>query len=156
MQSVRKEKGPRSVDRSFVAHNTAARERLHALAGRLGDDALGRSLDGGWTVAAALAHLAFWDRRALVLLERWARDGVGPSPADAEALNEALLPQWLALPARAAAQGALDAADAVDRALEVASPEVLAAVAAPARAIALLRAEHRGEHVDQIERVLAG
>jgi Mycothiol maleylpyruvate isomerase N-terminal domain len=53
-----------SVDRSYVALNTAERARLEAVVGRLTDADLKRPLAAGWTVAAVLAHLAFWDQRA--------------------------------------------------------------------------------------------
>ena len=144
-----------SLDRSSVDRNTAARDRLRALVARLDDADLARPLGGGWTVAAALAHLAFWDRRAHVLLARWERDGPGPSPVDVEALNDALLPQWLAIPPRVAAEDAVRAAEAVDRAVEAASPATVAAAGAPDAALTLLRAKHRGEHLDEIERALA-
>jgi sulfur carrier protein ThiS len=44
------------------------RERLRALVNRMTDKDLERRIDGDWTVAALLAHLAFWDYRVLVLL----------------------------------------------------------------------------------------
>ena len=144
-----------SLDRSFIDRNAAERDRLRALVARLDDATLARPLGGGWTVAAALAHLAFWDRRALALLARWDRDGPGPSPVDVEVLNDALLPQWLAIPPRVAAEDAVQAAEAVDRAVEAASPATVASASAPASPFPLLRARHRAEHVDQIERALA-
>ena len=54
------------VDRSFVAENSRQRDRLKALVGRLSDGDLRRPLGEGWTVSTALAHMAFWDRRALI------------------------------------------------------------------------------------------
>ena len=141
-------------DRLYVERNDAERERLRALLGRLGDDDLGRVLEGGWTVAAVLAHLTFWDRRALVLLERWERDGVGPSPYDADAINDAARPQWLAIPPHVAASEALAAAEAVDTRLAELGPEQLEAIHAAGNPINPMRAVHRGEHLDEIERAL--
>ncbi len=127
---------------------------MRALVERLSDEQLRQPLDGGWTVSAVLAHLAFWDRRALVLLDRWERDGVGPSPVDAEVVNDALLPQWRALPVREAASAALTAADEVDRRLETISDALLAAIQGPDRSLNLSRAEHRRDHLAELERAL--
>ena len=49
-----------------VARNREQLERLRRLVARLGDDDLRRELPDGWTVADALAHLAFYDRRAQI------------------------------------------------------------------------------------------
>ena len=62
------------MTRSYVTENSAQRARLRALVDRLTDAELARPLDAGWTVAAVLAHVAFWDQRALTLIERWERD----------------------------------------------------------------------------------
>jgi Mycothiol maleylpyruvate isomerase N-terminal domain len=55
-----------SVDRTFIAENDAERARLRALVTRLNDADLARPMPTGWTIAAILAHLAFWDQRALL------------------------------------------------------------------------------------------
>ena len=81
------------VERPFIERNAVERARLEALVARLSNDDLARTLDGGWTVAAKLAHLAFWEQRALVLLAKWQREGaVRPSPVDEDVVNDALLP----------------------------------------------------------------
>ena len=101
------------------ARNRASRDRLAAVIARLG----GRSVElpGGWTAAAVLAHLAFWDAFVAARLEKFARDR-GPMEPGSDALtdlmNAAGLPQWLALPAAAAGELATGAAAAVDRLIE--------------------------------------
>ena len=146
------------LDRSFTAENTKERERLRALVARLSDEQLARQLDGGWTVAAALAHVAFWDQRGLALLARWERQGIGPSPlpADIDAINDASRALCLAIPPRAAAQLALESADALDRKIEALTDEQLTAMEAADFPLSLERFHHRGEHLDEIERLLAG
>lgn len=141
------------MDRSIIDGNAAALERLRTLVARLSDDDLGRDIEDGWTVAAALAHVAFWDRRALVLLERWERAGVSPSEADADAINDAMLPQWRAIPPRVAAEDALAIAEAVDRQVAALSAEQARQVR-DARSILLERSDHRLEHVEELERLL--
>ena len=114
----------------FVEENTRERERLRALVNRMTDKYLERRIDGDWTVAALLAHLAFWDYRALVLLNRWNRVGIGPSLIDVDGVNDAALPLCLAIPPRVAANLALAAAEAIDHALECATPEMIAQIEA--------------------------
>ncbi len=130
------------------------RQRLETLVQRLTDAELGTALTDGWTVAAVLAHLAFWDRRAANLVERWLRQGIGRSDADVDAINDAAKAQWLALPPRVAAQQAVDAARAADAALD-AAPDLVEQIVAIGYPINPSRAVHRREHLDEIERSLA-
>jgi hypothetical protein len=147
-----------TIDRSFVARNTTARERLRALAARLSAAELGHSLGGRWTVAAALAHLAFWDRRAVLVLERWAAGQppppLGPAWHDADLLNDSLLAEWLALPPPVAVRLALEAAEAADATAAGAADALVAAIVARGEGWRLERFRHRQEHLDEIERLL--
>src|SRR5687767_1185129 len=60
------------------ARSRAQTERLHALAA-LSDAALSRSLEDGWTIAAKLAHLAYWEGRQVGVLEAWQRHRIPPA-----------------------------------------------------------------------------
>jgi hypothetical protein len=149
-----------ATDRSYVDENRAQRARLEALVGRLDDRDLSRPLEAGWTVAAVLAHLAFWDYRIVTLLDAWGADGRGtPPPAYDQAavdwVNDAGKPLCLALPPRAAARLAVEAAGAADERVAGLSDAVLAANVAAGSPISVRRAEHRREHLDEIERALA-
>ena len=138
---------------SFLEENTRSRERLFELVKCLTDEELGHRLDQDWTVSAVLAHLAFWDQRACSLLRQWKENGIGPSPIDVDIVNEALLPILLALPPRQAAELAIMAAEAADRELSNASPELITAIEAQGK-FRLRRSAHRQEHLDQIEQGL--
>ena len=59
------------MDRAHVAENDAERERMRSVIARLSDDGLSRPMPAGWTVAAVLAHIGFWDARAMFLLDKW-------------------------------------------------------------------------------------
>jgi hypothetical protein len=142
------------MDRPFVVENAKERERLRALIKGLTDQDLRHPMGTDWTVAVALAHLAFWDRRSLVLIQKWEDDGVTPCPIDIDVINEALLPLWLALPPRAAAELALSSAEAIDRELEEAPDTLIAAIESLGEKHRLYRSEHRKMHLDQIEEVL--
>src|SRR3712207_3252365 len=107
------------MDRSYIAENNFERERLTRLVERLSDEELRRPMSAGWTVAAVLAHMAFWDARALSLMDKWER-GSAPSAADYEPedidwINDASRPLCLALLPRTAAQLALQLAEETDR-----------------------------------------
>ena len=146
-----------SVDRGFVERNTKERTRLQALITRLSDADLARPLPAGWTVAAVLAHVAFWDQRILVLLAEWEKTG-SPPPGIHEAhvdwVNDAAKPLALALAPRRAAEMTLAIAEAVDRKIETLSDDLIQRNAAAGRPLSFDRAEHRREHLDEIEAAL--
>src|SRR5438874_638897 len=143
------------VDRSFVERNKAELARLRTLVAKLSDADMAKSLGDGWTVGAALAHLAFWDQRAAVLIERWEKEGVKSDPYNSEVINRASLPHWLALPPSAVKDLVVKAAEAADKKLEGTKQEILDWVDKqedpPLRVI---RGLHRAEHIEQIERTL--
>lgn len=139
--------------------NTKERARLNALVGRLSDAELARPLAAGWTIAAVLAHVAFWDQRALLLLERWRQDGLAAVPeglneADVDWINDAGKPLFLAMSPRRAAETAVAIAAAVDRTIESLPDEFVTRNAAAGTPVSLLRAEHRREHLDEIDAAL--
>jgi len=146
-----------SVDRSYVTLNNAERARFQSLIKSWSDADLGRPMPAGWTVAAVLAHVAFWDQRALVLLERWEEQGTTPPPhndADVDWINDAAKPLLRALSPRRAAELALAIAETVDRKTEMLTDELVARNAAAGTPVNLVRATHRREHLDEIERAL--
>lgn len=143
------------MDRPFVAENARERERLRALVGRMTDEELAVPLGGGWTISAALAHLAFWDWRSLVLMRRWRVSGVSLSPIDQDVVNDSILPLCAAIPPRAAAALAVSSADAIDRELEEAPAALVADVERLGDRFRLYRADHRKLHLDEIESALS-
>jgi hypothetical protein len=144
------------VSPAFAESNRVQTERLRKLAGRLDAEGLALRLPNGWTVAVALAHLAFWDRQRLCLLRRWAAGNWCHGGYDGELFNEVLLPFLEAMPPAQAAQIALRSAEEVDAFLRTVPDGVVeAALARPDRPN-LNRGSHREGHLDQIEKVLAG
>ncbi len=143
------------MDRSFVVENTKARERLCTIVTRLTDEQLSYPTENGWTIAAALAHLAFWDQRAVILMRKWKLTGVSPSPIDIDVTNDSLLPLCLALHPRAAAKLAVASAEAIDRELEETSSDFITAIESLGEKFRLYRSIHRKLHLDQIEEFLS-
>jgi hypothetical protein len=74
---------------------------------------------------------------------------------DVDTINDAARPQWVLLSPRCAAEDAAACADAADRAVRAATPELLRQIPAAGSPIHLIRALHRTEHLDEIERTLA-
>jgi hypothetical protein len=144
-----------SVDRTYIAQNDAERGRLRGLVGRLSDADLSRAMPAGWTVAGVLAHLAFWDQRILVLLEQWERSPSTPprieNEADTDWINDASKPLLLALAPRQAANLAVAIAETVDGKVAALPDDLVARNAAAGSPLNLLRAEHRAEHLREIE-----
>lgn len=127
-------------------------DRLRKLVDETSEEELGRTIDGEWTVSATLAHIAFWDRRAALLIERFQQGDSTPSQEDEDLINGAGLPQWRLIPPTAAVLDALDAAAQIDDLLSQMTADQLAAL----RDIGVNynRSDHRHEHLDQIAKVL--
>jgi hypothetical protein len=85
-------------------------------------------MENGWTIAAALAHIAFWDQRSLVLMKKWKSTKLAPSPIDIDVTKDCLLPLWLALPPRSAAKLTVSSAEAIDGKLAEAPPELISEI----------------------------
>jgi hypothetical protein len=143
------------VPAAIAESNRSQTERLRQLVRRLSADMLAVRLPHGWTVAVALAHLAFWDRQRLCLMRRWAAGETCNGGYDGELFNEVLQPFLEMVPPERAAAAALQAADEVDAFLLAVPDEVVqAALARPDRPN-LDRGPHREYHLDRIERALA-
>ena len=141
--------------RQFIAENARERERLRKLVNEITDEELTLTLNvEGWTVAVALAHLAFWDERRLVLVRKWKEKGITPSLIEEDIVNDALVPLLLAIPPRKAANLSILTAEVLDRELEEASPDLIAAIEALGDSHALNRSIHRKMHLDEIEALL--
>jgi hypothetical protein len=143
------------VSSTIAQSNRSQAERLRRIVNRLEPALLALRLPNGWTVAGALAHIAFWDRQRLCLLRRWAGGKVGTGAYDGEVFNAALQPLLELIPPERAAAAAIQAAEEVDKLLLELSDEVIAAALARPDPPNLDRGSHRGYHLDQIERALA-
>jgi len=142
------------MDRPFVKENAQERERLRSIVERLKDEKLSLPMENGWTIAAALAHLAFWDQRSFILMQKWKKDGVAPSPIDMDVTNDSLLPLWLALEPRVAANLAISSAEAIDREIEESPAKFIDAIENLGERFRLYRSDHRKQHLDQIEELI--
>jgi hypothetical protein len=116
-------------------------------------------MPGGWTVAAVLAHVGFWDAKAIYYLDKWAV-GAPPTPyepEDTDSINDSAKPLCLALRPRDAAELALRLAEEADGKIKALSDAMVAKIEATGGPpFNLSRALHRREHLDQIEPLFKG
>lgn len=142
----------------YSEENAASRRKLEALVSRLTDTDLALSTDYGWTIAALLAHLAFWDHRMSVILKRWQENGLDPSPIDSMAVNDALREICHALEPRTAASLALVAAEKIDREFDALSDDFVKQIQDHAEAsgtqFRMNRSLHRNDHIKDMEALL--
>ncbi len=132
--------------------NAESTARLRALVGRLADGDLGRSLGGGWNVATALVHLAWWDVRQRIAIETFAADGA--FPGEDPATNATLEALGRLFREEEAGKAAIEAAEALDAALARLPDGRRAALRAQGFAWAVARHRHREDHIHQIEGAL--
>ncbi len=142
-----------TMDRSFVELNGASTERIRALAARLSDEELQHPVGEHWTVAVVFAHLAFWDRRVMYVLDMTERDGKLFIAELDIFVNDLALPLWAAVSPRAAARIAIETAETLDKRLEDFPPALLEEIYAYNKRW-VVRALHRGEHLDEAEAAL--
>ena len=142
-----------TMDRSFVEQNRASTERIRALAGRLTDEEMQTKVGEHWTVGIVFAHLAWWDRRVMYVLDMTEKDGRLFIPEIDIFVNDLSLPLWAAIPPRAAAQIAIETSETLDKRLEEYSPELLEEIYNYNKRW-VIRALHRGEHLDEADEAL--
>ena len=142
-----------ALDQSFIEHNRASTDRIRVLAARLTDEEMQHPVGEHWTAAIALAHLAFWDRRVMVVLDATEREGKLFIPQVDILVNDLSLPLWAAIPPREAARIAIETSEALDRRLENYPPALLEEIYAYNKRW-VMRALHRGEHLDEVDTAL--
>ena len=140
-------------DRSFVELNRASTNRIRALVASLSDKEMQHRVGQHWTVAIVLAHLAFWDRRVMYVLDMTERDGKLFIPEIDIFVNDLSLPLWAAIPPHEAARISIETAETLDARLENFPPELLNEIYTYNKRW-VVRALHRGEHLDEVDAAL--
>jgi hypothetical protein len=142
-----------SLDPAYNDLNRASTARIRALAASLSDEEMLQRVGEHWTVSIALAHLAFWDRRVMYVLDRTESEGKLVIPEIDIFVNDLSLPLWAAIPPRAATRLAIETAETLDARLEVYSPALLAEIYAY-NPRWVVRALHRNQHLDDVDQAL--
>jgi hypothetical protein len=142
-----------SLDPSYKGLNRASTERIKKLASSLTDEEMQTRVGEHWTVAIALAHLAFWDRRVMYVLDMTAKNGKLFVPEIDIAVNDLSLPFWAAIPAREAARIAVETSEELDRRLEEYPQDLLEEIYNYNQRW-VIRALHRNGHLDEVDAAL--
>jgi len=142
-----------TMDRSFIELNRASTGRIRALAARLTDEEMQTKVGEHWTVGIVFAHLAWWDRRVMSVLDMTEKDGRLFIPEIDIFVNDLSLPLWAAIPPREAARIAIETSATLDKRLEDYSPELLEKIY-NYNTRWVIRALHRGEHLDEADAAL--
>jgi hypothetical protein len=104
-------------------------------------------------VAIALAHLAWWDRRVMYVLDMTAKNGKLFIPEIDIFVNDLSLPLWAAIPPREAARIAINTSQDLDQRLEVYPQNFLEEIHNYNKRW-VIRALHRNEHLDEVDAAL--
>ena len=146
------------MDPEILRKNAESRDRLLALVEHLDEQTLNRQVEAEWSLAALLAHVAFWDQICAVRWDAYDRGGSLVDVPDTliDLINAANVPTWRALSGRAAV-------DVLRRAMEETDariarlPDTAVQVATSGGFTYMLdRTGHRDEHATQIAAFLNG
>lgn len=141
------------IDPSYNRFNRASTERIKKLVAHLTDEEMQTRVGEHWTVAIALAHLAWWDRRVMYVLDMTAQDGKLFIPLIDIFVNDLSLPFWAAIPPREAARIAIETSEDLDQRLETYPQDLLEEIYNHNNRW-VIRALHRNEHLDEVDAAL--
>ena len=142
-----------AMDRSFIEQNRASTERIRKLESKLSDKELQHPVGEHWTIAITLAHLAFWDRRVMFILDKTEQDGKLSAPEIDVVVNDISLLHWAAIPPREATRLAVEAAQTLDKRLEEYPQELLEQLYNHNKRW-VIRTLHRDEHLNEVDEAL--
>ena len=142
-----------SLDVSYKVLNRASRERMYALAERLTDEEMQTKVGEHWTVGIVFAHLAWWDRRIIYVLDMTEKNGKLFIPEIDIFVNDLSLPLWAAVPPREAARIAIETCEMLDKRLEEYDSALLEEIFNYNQRW-VIRALHRNEHLDEADAAL--
>jgi len=140
------------LDPSYKDLNRASRERIRTFA-RLTDEEMQTRVGEHWTVAVVLAHLAWWDRRVMYVLDMTEKEKKLFIPEIDIFVNDLSLPLWLAVPPREAARICIESAEAVDQRIEEYDEELREEIFNYNKRW-IIRALHRNEHLKEVDAAL--
>jgi len=141
------------MDRSFIELNRISKERMQTLAGRLTDEEMLTKVGEHWTVGIVYAHIAWWDRRVMYVLDMTEKDDKLFIPEIDIFINDLSLPLWAAVPPREAVRIAMETAETLDKRLEEYSPALLEEIYDYNKRW-VIRALHRNEHLGEADAAL--
>jgi hypothetical protein len=142
-----------TLDPTYKEQNHASSERIRKLAERLTDEEMQTKVGEHWTVGIVFAHLAWWDRRVMYVLDMTEQNGKLFIPEIDVFVNDLSLPLWAVVPPREAARIAIETSETLDKRLEEYSPTLLEEIYNHNKRW-VIRALHRNEHLDEADAAL--
>ncbi|HMV95022.1 MAG TPA: hypothetical protein PLI15_08600 [Anaerolineales bacterium] len=142
-----------SLDPNYTQLNRASTERIKQLAASLSDEEMQTRVGEHWTVSIALAHLAWWDRRVMYVLDMTVKNGKLFVPEIDIIVNDLSLPLWAAIPPREAARIAIESSADLDAQLEAFPQDLLEEIYNYNKRW-VVRALHRNEHLNEVDAAL--
>ena len=142
-----------SLDPNYTQLNRASTERIKQLAASLSDEEMQTRVGEHWTVSIALAHLAWWDRRVMYVLDMTVKNGKLFVPEIDIIFNDLSLPLWAAIPPREAARIAIESSADLDARLEAFPQDLLEEIYNYNKRW-VVRALHRNEHLNEVDAAL--
>jgi hypothetical protein len=143
------------MSNSFSEQNRRSLDELRELVQGLTDEQLQTKIDDDWTIAAVLAHIAFWDRRAAKSIDRLRADKeFKPGVDDAHVVNNSLLSVWSRLAPRDALAEFIEAGEESNAKTDSLS-EQEAQQYLEYQSFNIDRSDHRDEHLQELKRVFA-
>jgi len=136
------------------SQNTESLNTFKSFLSTLSESDLAKPMPAGWTVSAVLCHLAFWDKRALTLLEKWQKAGIEFSAMDTDIVNEVTRSLCLSIPSQIAVDLFIQTGQAIDDLIGRLDPAWITEVLERGKNVHLNRAEHRLVHLEEIKAVL--
>jgi hypothetical protein len=133
--------------------NRDSTQRIKNLVASLSDEEMQTRVGEHWTVSIALAHIAWWDRRVMYVLDMTAKDGKLFIPEIDIVVNDLSLPLWAVIPPREAARIAIETSEDLDKRLEVYPPLLLEEIFNYNKRW-VIRALHRNEHLNEVDAAL--
>jgi DinB family protein len=141
------------LDLTYKEQNRTSRERISELAERLTDEEMLTRVGEHWTVGVVFAHLAWWDRRVMYVLDMTEKTNKLFVPEIDIFVNDLSLPLWLAVPPREAVRIAIETSETLDKRLEEYNPAILEEIYTYNKRW-VVRALHRNEHLDEADAAL--
>jgi hypothetical protein len=142
-----------ALEPGYKERNRASTNRIRAMAARLSEEEMKTPVGEYWTVGIVFAHLAWWDRRVMYVLDMTELEGKLFIPEIDIFVNDLSLPLWAAVPPREAARIAIKSAETLDQRLETFSPELLEEISNYNKRW-VDRSLHRNEHLNEAEAAL--
>ena len=141
------------IDPTFHEQNLASTQRMKDIASRLSDEQLQTRVGEHWTVAIVYAHLAWWDRRVMYVLDMTQKNGELFIPEIDIFVNDLSLPLWAAIPPREAVRIGIKTADDLDNRIQSYDPKLRELIFDYNKRW-VIRGLHRNEHLNQAEAAL--